>query len=139
MRAVGFIVSAILASAAQADSVVAVKTIRPKEVIAGDSVQLQDAEVPGAVTSLDDAIGFEVKRAVYAGRAVMAANLIQAAVVERNQVVPASFTLNGLTIDTEARALERGSAGDIIRAMNLSSRMTIQAEVQQDGWLKVLP
>ena len=66
-------------------------------------------------------------------------NLSTAALIERNQVVRAIFSSNGLTIEIEARALERGAKGDVIRAMNLMSRATIQAQVQENGQLKVLP
>lgn len=59
--------------------------------------------------------------------------------IERNEIAAATFVLNGLTIVTEARALERGSVGDVIRAMNLTSRSTITALVLEDGSLRVLP
>ncbi|MFP7569301.1 flagellar basal body P-ring formation chaperone FlgA [Marivita sp. S2033] len=130
---------AIGATPAFADTVFALKTLRAKDVITADSVHVKDTDVAGALRSLDAAIGQEVKRAVYAGRPILAANITKPALVERNQVVQASFILNGLTIDTEVRAMERGSAGDIIRAMNMTSRATIHAEIQDDGRLKVLP
>ena len=81
----------------------------------------------------------EFIRAVYAGRPVLRDNLAAAAAVERNAIVRAVYNQNGLSIEIEARALERGATGDIIRAMNLSSRATILAEVQENGHLKVLP
>ncbi|WP_292289541.1 flagellar basal body P-ring formation chaperone FlgA [Marivita sp.] len=124
---------------ASADAVLALMTLRPKEVVRAEAVILDGTMVPGAATALEDVIGKEVKRAVYAGQPVLASNITEAALVERNQVVAATFTLRGLTIGTEARVLERGSAGDIIRAMNLTSRTTIRAEVLEDGRLKVLP
>lgn len=127
------------AAPALAESVIASKPLRPREVITEDAVQLQATVVQGAAQSIRDVVGREVKRAVYAGRPVYTSNLIQPALVERNQVVVATFVLNGLTIATEARALERGSAGEIIRAMNLTSRTTIRAEILEDGQLKVLP
>jgi flagella basal body P-ring formation protein FlgA len=102
-------------------------------------VQLQKGQAPGAAQLLENVIGAEAKRAIYAGRPVLTSNITRAALIERNQIVAATFSLNGLTIDTEARALERGSVGDIIRAMNLTSRSTIRAEVLEDGRLKVLP
>ena len=128
-----------LTPAAWAETVLAVKTLRPRDVVSVQSVRLDASHVPGAATSLDAVVGKEVKRAVYAGHPVLLSNLTDAALVERNQVVAATFSLKGLTIETEARALERGSAGDIIRAMNLTSRTTIRAEVLEDGRLKVLP
>lgn len=139
MRHLMILALVTLPAPAFTDSVIATQTLRPKEVISPQSVQLQQADIAGAAQGLDDVIGAEVKRAVYSGQPVLTSNLTRAALVERNQIVAATFTLNGLTIATEARAMERGAAGDVIRAMNLTSRAPIRAEVMEDGRLKVLP
>ena len=124
---------------ASADTVFAQKTIRPREVIAADAVYVKDVDTVGAAQTLEDVIGAEARHTIYAGQPVLQASVMQAAVIERNQIVAATFVLNGLSISTEARALERGSVGDVIRAMNLTSRNTIRAEVLDGGILKVLP
>lgn len=129
----------LAANAVLADSVVALKTLQPREIVRAEHVALHDIDIPGAATALDEVVGSEVIRAVYAGRPVLTENLTAPASVERNAQVRAVYSLNGLLIEIEARALERGAAGDVIRAMNLSSRTTIAAEVQQDGHLRVLP
>ena len=139
MHSLIILVALALATPALADSVFAQKTLRPKEVIASESVLIKDVDIRNAAQSLEEVLGLELKRAVYAGQPILRSNLTPAALVERNEVVSATFSLNGLTIDTEARALERGSSGDIIRAMNLSSRASIRAEILPDGRLKVLP
>lgn len=122
-----------------AETVFARNTIRAREVISADAVFLKKIETAGAAQSLEDVIGSEAKRAIYAGQPVLVSNITQAAAIERNEVVTAIFELNGLTISTEARALERGAVGDVIRAMNLTSRNTIRAEVMAHGSLRVLP
>lgn len=122
-----------------AETVFARNTIRAREVISADSVFVKMVETAGAAQSLGDVIGSEAKRAIYAGHPVLVSNITQAAAIERNEVVTAIFELNGLTISTEARALERGAVGDVIRAMNLTSRNTIRAEVIANGSLRVLP
>lgn len=124
---------------ALADTVFAEKTIRAREVIAADAVSVKDVDTVGAEDALEAVIGAEARHAIYAGQPILKTSLMQAAVIERNQIAPAIFILNGLTIATEARALERGSVGDVIRAMNLTSRNTIRAEVLEGGSLKVLP
>ena len=139
MRSLMIICAAMLASQSAAESVVAAKTLRPRAVITSEDIALRPETILGASDQLGAVIGREVRRAVYAGQPVMTENLLEAALIERNAVVEATFSLNGLTIDTEARALERGAVGDIIRAMNLTSRITIQAEVLEDGRLRVLP
>ncbi len=122
-----------------AQTVFAQQNIRPREVITAGAVYIKDVETPGAARLLDQVIGAEAIHAIYAGRPVLSANITQAAVIERNEIAAATFVLNGLTIATEARALERGSVGDVIRAMNLTSRSTITALVLEDGSLRVLP
>lgn len=139
MRAVIAICFAFGAGPVMAETVFAQKTIRPREMITAEAIHLQDVRVAGGARTLEDVIGSEVKHAVYAGRPILSGNLVKAALIERNQVATAVFVLNGLTITTEARALERGAAGDVIRAMNLSSKSTLRTEVLADGSLKVLP
>lgn len=140
MKLAGFpVLMVLLALPAKADSVFAARTLNPREVITAESLLIRDADVPGAARHLEDVIGLEVVRAVYAGHPVLTDNLSAAAVIERNALVRAVFSVNGLSIEIEARALERGAVGDVIRAMNLSSRNTIRAEVQPNGHLKVVP
>lgn len=127
------------AGPALSDTVFAVTTLRAREVISPDAIELREVEIAGAAQSLNEVIGSEATRAIYAGQPVRISDIAQPALIERNQVVPATFRLNGLTIETEARALERGSAGDIIRAMNLTSRTAIRGEVTPEGHLEVLP
>ena len=47
------------------------------------------------------------------------------------------FLKGGLRIATEGRALGRGSEGEIIRVMNLSSRTTVSGRIQSDGSIEV--
>lgn len=122
-----------------ADTVFATQTLRPREVITSDSVAMQEKTVSGAAQDIEAVIGSEVRRAVYAGRPIMLDNVMSAASVERNQVVRAVYVHHGLTIEIDARALERGAPGDFIEAMNISSHKKIQAEVQENGQLRVLP
>ncbi|MFP7674689.1 flagellar basal body P-ring formation chaperone FlgA [Marivita sp. S0852] len=122
-----------------AETVFARATLRAKEIVTMDMLETQDVIVAGAAQNIKAVIGKEVKRAVYAGRPVLLSNLSPPALVERNQIVQATFSVGGLTITTEARALERGAMGDVIVALNLVSRAKITAEVQADGNLKALP
>lgn len=139
MRCLFLAVLTLNAPPASADTVFASTTIRAREVIAQEAVILKDIDTVGAAQSLDEVVGSEAKRAIYAGQPVLIANITLATAIERNEIATATFFLNGLTISTEARALERGAVGDVIRAMNLTSRNTIRAEVLTDGNLRVLP
>jgi flagella basal body P-ring formation protein FlgA len=118
---------------ALADSVVATRTIRAQTVIGPDDLTLVAADLPGAVTDPELAIGLEARVAIYAGKPVRLADLGPPTLVERNQIVPLIYLSGGLAISTEGRALARGSAGEVIRIMNLGSRTTVSGRIGPDG------
>ena len=120
-----------------ADTVLAKETLRAKKPIAADSVHVASMDTPGAAETLQHVIGFEPKTAIYAGRPVLHSNLQRPAIIERNQVVSASYSVGLLTINTEVKALERGSVGDAIGAINLSSRQKMYGVVTKSGTLQV--
>jgi flagella basal body P-ring formation protein FlgA len=139
MRAAMLLLALSIGAEVAAETVVATSTLRAQHTLTEANVRLDPTDTPGGASSLDDVLGFELKQAVYAGRPIMLSNLNKAAIIERNQPVRAFFVRNGLTIVIEARALERGSVGDIIQIMNITSRNTLYAEVTHDGKLKVDP
>jgi flagellar basal body P-ring formation protein FlgA len=122
---------------ASAESLIAVRTIPAQSIIAADDVSLVDAVMEGAVLTPAAAIGQEARVTIFAGRAVLEADLGPAAMVDRNQLVPLRFQAGALVIMTEGRALERGAEGDVIRIMNLSSRLTVTGRVMADGSVNV--
>lgn len=124
---------------AMADSLIATRTIRAQDVLAPEDVAMVAAEIPGAVTDPEAAIGLEARVTIFAGRPVLATDLGAAATVERNQIVPMLFQAGPLAILTEGRALARGGVGDIIRIMNTSSRVTVTGQIGQDGIVRISP
>ena len=96
-----------------------------------------DADIPGALTDPDLAVGQEARIALYAGRAIHAADLGSAALVARNQTVSLIYQTGGVSILTEGRALARGGAGDVIKVMNTASRTTVSGVIGQDGTVSV--
>lgn len=116
-----------------AESLVAVRTLPAMTVIAPEDIMLVDAKIPNALTEASPAIGRETKIAIYAGRPIRAADLSSPTVVERNGVVPLIYSEGPLNIRTEGRALARGTAGETIRIMNLSSRTTVSGRIGPDG------
>ena len=129
----------LLASPALADSMVAARTIRAQSVIAPEDIAMVAAEIPGALTTPDDAVGQEARVTLYAGRPVHEADVGAPALVKRNQMVRLIFEVSGLTIHADGRALERGAAGDVIHVMNMSSHLTVQGAVGSDGSVSVGP
>ncbi|MFE3836769.1 flagellar basal body P-ring formation chaperone FlgA [Pseudogemmobacter sonorensis] len=123
--------------AGAAESLVALRSLPARTVIAPGDVALVDAEIPDALTRADAAIGKETRVAIYAGRAVRAADLGAPALVERNASVILLYRNLGLSIQAEGRALARGAEGETVRVMNLASKVTVSGIVQSDGRILV--
>jgi len=128
----------LAAAGADAQTVVATRTVRAQDIVPADAVRLEPAEVPGAHVALEDGIGQEARVTLYPGRAVMRGAVGAPALVERNQIVELIFARDGLHIVTEGRALDRAGAGERVRVMNLSSRSTLFGTVTASGTVSVL-
>jgi flagella basal body P-ring formation protein FlgA len=122
---------------AGADALVATHTIRAQSVVEAEDFAIVDADIPGALSDPASAIGLEAKVTIYAGRPITVNDVGAAALVERNQTVSLIYRAGGLSILTEGRALSRGVAGDVIKVMNLSSRMTVSGTIGLDGTVSV--
>ncbi|NBD30214.1 MAG: flagellar basal body P-ring formation protein FlgA [Alphaproteobacteria bacterium] len=114
-------------------TVVAARTIPAKSVIGPDDLLLREVSTLGAVRDPDQIIGMEARVALYAGRPIRSADIGPPAVVERNQIVALIYAQNGLVIRTEGRALDRAGPGDLIRVMNVMSRQTVRAVIDEEG------
>lgn len=128
----------VAASVANAEVVTAARPLPAGTVIAANDVLLSDGQAGGAAHDLAQVVGQELRRTVYAGRAIQVADLGAPALVERNQTVRLTYRQGGLAILTEGRALDRGGVGEIVRVMNTSSHATVRALVNADGSLVVL-
>lgn len=126
-----------LATPLWADSVVATRIIQPKSRITAEDVTLVAMQIPDALADTAAAIGKEARIAISPGRAIKATDLVQATLVDRNAIVAMSFVVGGLEIITEGRALARGSEGDVIDIMNLSSRTRLRGRILADGSVTV--
>lgn len=129
----------LAAAQTQADTLAAARNLPAQSVLTAADLIRADAAVPGALRDPAQAIGLETRVAIYAGRPVFDADLAPPAVVDRNQIVPLTYFHAGLAITTEGRAMDRGSVGDRIRVMNLSSRSTVIGRVGSDGSISVAP
>ena len=127
------ILTLTLPAAAMADTVVAARTMRAGTILTGEDLATIAEDVPGALSSLDDALGQEARVNLYAGRPIRAGEVGPPALVDRNQIVSLIYDQGGLTIATEGRVLDRGAAGDRVRVMNLSSHSTVTGTVGDDG------
>ncbi|VAW01394.1 hypothetical protein MNBD_ALPHA05-563 [hydrothermal vent metagenome] len=95
--------------------------LRRTDVVIGDSEAAQAAA--------RDIIGMEVKRTIYADKAIMPEDISPPTAIKRNAIVTIEFKKGPLLITTEARVLEPGSVGESVRVMNLSSKIILTAIV----------
>ncbi len=132
------LVSILFCTNAQADVVLAARTIRAHEILTLADLVVGKGDVPGAYQNAEAVAGQEARVILYAGRPVRSGEIGPAALIERNQIVPMIFTYSGLRIAAEGRALSRAAVGETIRVMNLSSRTTVSGFVQADGTVRVV-
>lgn len=137
MRNLVLILALALPANAVADTVVAARTLRAGTLLTGADLAVTADDVPGAIATIDDAVGMEARVNLYAGRPIRPGEIGPAALVERNQIVTLVYDQSGLMIATEGRVLDRGGVGDRIRVMNLGSRNTVTGTVGQDGRVHV--
>lgn len=129
---------AFLPVPALADAVVAMRPVASGTVLTAADLTLVAADIAGAVTRIDDAVGQQLRRAVPAGRPIRADDIAAPARVERNQMVTLRYQSGGLTILTEGRALDRGAEGAVIAVMNPTSRNTVSGQVMADGSIRII-
>ena len=123
----------------RADVVVAAGTIRSQQIIGPEDVAMASGTVPGALTSLEAAIGREARINIYPGRPVRPGDLQEPALVDRNDIVTLQYTRGGLMIVTEGRSLDRAVLGERLRVQNLESRTTVTGVVAGPGLVTVGP
>lgn len=116
-----------------ADSLTTTRVIRAKTLLSEVDVTVIAPTIPGALVDPVEAIGLEARVTLYPGRPIRSADVGPPAMVERNQIVTLIYSLGGLGITTEGRALDRGGLGDVIGVMNLSSRKTVVGQLAEDG------
>lgn len=122
-----------------AETLVAARVLRAQSVLSPEDVLQRQGATPGALTSPEQAVGREARVTLFPGRAIRAEDLGPPALVERNGRVTLQYRQGALDILTEGRALARGGAGDVIRAMNLQSRTTVIGRIGADGIVSVSP
>ena len=126
---------ALLPSAALADDLVATRHLPAGTILAAGDVAAMPS--PRAGLAPADALGKQLRIAVYEGRPISKGQLSTPTLVSRNQLVTLAYENAALRIETEGRALGAGGEGDLIRVMNLSSRATLMARINADGTLTV--
>lgn len=131
------IVALLIPCAARADSMVATRLIVAGTLISAADVALAKARIPGALDSLDAALGQTARVNIYAGHPIRADNLGTPVLVKRNQSVALRYNAGTLAIVAEGRALGAGGQGDVIRVLNTGSKTTLTGQILPDGTIAV--
>ena len=123
----------ILPTVLSAEVLTVTRVIRADTILEPQDITVIAKNYPGVIEAGEDIIGLETKSTLYPGRPIRRQDVGPVALVKRNQMVKLIFRHGGLTISTDARALQRGAEGDQVRVMNMSSRTTVSGQVAQDG------
>lgn len=133
------VVFCLLPLPAFADALITNRVIKAGQMIEAADLSIIQAEIPGTLSDPARVAGQEARVMLYPGRPIREDQVGPPTVIARNQVVGLSYIAGALAISTEGRALERGSVGDVIRVVNLSSRNTVHGRVMPDGTVRVSP
>ncbi len=139
IRSLTLLFAVLCAFEARSETVVLERTIRANGIITMNDVRMIEETIPGMISDPLQVAGLEARRILYAGRPIRALDVGPPAIIERNQLVDLIFTSGPLTIATEGRSLGRGSIGERVKVLNLSSRKTVSGKVQKDGRIYVGP
>ncbi len=137
LLAAGAVLAQDVAEAAGGTSIQVVRAIRGQSVLTADDLTVVAAAVPGAVATIEEAVGKEAKVTLYPGRPILHAQLGAPALVERNALVRMNYVSGPLRIVTDGRALDRAGVGEPVRVMNLASRQTVTGTVAANGSVEV--
>lgn len=136
---IGLGLALILVGPGRAETLVANGTIRVHAILGPQDVTLSPDRVLGALTDPAQAIGMEARINLYPGRPIHPGDLRAPAVIDRNEIVTMRYDHGGLQIITDGRAMDRVAAGERVRVLNLSSRMTVTATAAGPGLVIVGP
>lgn len=90
-----------------------------------------------AITDLDKLVGMAAKRSIQAGKTISENDVQRPLLVNRGQIVTMLLTTPSMQLSAKGRALQAGSAGDVIRISNSQTSTVIDAVVTGSGRVRV--
>jgi flagella basal body P-ring formation protein FlgA len=128
------------ATAEQPLAVFAKRTVRVGAVVTAQDVelrQLPEHRAAGLAQSLDDVVGHEVRRNLYASRPVMTDDVGAPTLVHRNSLITLVYTSGNLELIAVGRAMDSAGLYEPLRAVNVDSRATVIGTVTGPGTVRV--
>jgi flagella basal body P-ring formation protein FlgA len=99
---------------------------RPKNELRGDVIR-----------NADLAVGLAARRPLRAGELMRAVDLGKPDLVQRNDMVMMVYEAPGVVITIRGKALDSGAQGDVVNALNVESKRTIQGIVTGPGRITI--
>ena len=87
--------------------------------------------------ALDEIRGYVAKSSIYPGQIITPRKIAPRILVKRNQIIVVETTLGALTISGRGRALNAAAAGELVRAVNETSKEEFSGLLRADGVLVV--
>lgn len=84
-------------------------------------------------------LGLAARRGLRAGTPIRANDLQQPVMVKKNGLVLLRLDTPYMQLSTQGRALDDGAQGELVRVMNLRSKVIVQGTVDGDGLVRVAP
>jgi flagella basal body P-ring formation protein FlgA len=120
--------------------------VATRRLAVGERVKPEDAKLvqlraervrPGTAQRLEDVVGMQLRRPIGTDLPFMGADLMEAHVITKNEIVTMIVDGPGISLTTQGRALESASRGGRLSVMNLSSRNVVEAEAIGPGRVQV--
>lgn len=128
------------AMAGDAAAVFAKRTVRVGTVVTGKDVELRELpehRAAGVAASLEQVVGYEVRRNLYANRPVLIEDVGAPTVVRRNSLVTLAYRSGALELTALGRAVDSAGLHEPIRVVNIDSRVTVVGTVTAPGLVRV--
>jgi flagella basal body P-ring formation protein FlgA len=123
-------------------AVVPTQLIMPGEVITASRLQEVEVTNPslrgGYLQSIAEVDGLVATRTLLPGRTITSASLRQPYAVTRGKPVRLTFSIGSMVISAAGTPLDNASVGDVIRARNTDSGLTVSGTVMDDGSIQVM-
>ncbi|MEQ5775168.1 flagellar basal body P-ring formation protein FlgA [Thalassospira sp. NFXS8] len=122
---------------------VLVDSVQRGDIVRPDQVEMRDVRSDRLQANVlrdpADVIGKEVRRSVNPGEPLLNRDFTAPILVKRGAIVTIRLETPNMSLTARGKALENGSAGDVIRVVNLQSNKTIQVEVTAENDVRAIP
>jgi flagella basal body P-ring formation protein FlgA len=128
------------AFATELPAVFAKRTLRVGALVTAADVELRplvEHRAAGVATSLAEVVGKEVRRNLYVNRPIMTEDLGAPTVVHRNSLVTLAYASGSLELTALGRAIDSAGLHELIRVVNIDSRVTVVGQVTGPGRVRV--